>query len=652
MALAVERVVMPDSALQSRLRGAPGSSVLYLPGLDFANWYAGKIKNYSGQFLPPIDVGSAVIDGDTYMDAAQTMIDLTNPANLTGKLDIIKVWAKTNITGLRVGTFYLVSGTTYACRDSVTIGNVTAGSEKIFSVSLNVVEGDYLGCYFDTGELEANNTGGLGARYIAGEYIDAGDSADFASQEIDYKLSLYAINIVAEPNNGTITGATGVRLPSGVWALGFNLSDFGITQYVDHGGSASLVENIGPFTLSMWFYLLVFRDQDLVSTQYGKTDWTKPFDAFVAGGSDGRTTLWLGNNNESGGDIQLVERQVITQLGVPHSYIAKIDSSGNMMIWMDGVAGTPVDPFLGTRQTGTKLCLGNSGEVGGTRGLVGYLALVALSNSALSDAECASYHNKFKHLFNIAPLYPNMLILPSKLRLLLHGYPGSGATIYDQSPASQYDSSNGNNGAITGATWVHIKGGVYALAFAGGTDICNCGAGDSLANIWTQANGGSIEFWVKPTNNTTAGRIIDKQDAAGGRAGWYARLQNNASGSWKLGFLIESGTTDSGLWVTQNTVCPTNSWTHVMITYNHVDHTSTPVLCINGVAQVLVLDDPLVSDAYADDDAVELAIGNRASNTNVGLGGQVAEIKLYKNQTLSEAEALADYNNDVAFGIG
>lgn len=149
-----------------------------------------------------IDVGSAATDRDTYANDSQTLIDLANAANTTGIITSIEVWALSNITGLRVGTFYLVSGTTYKCRDSVTIGSVTAGSKQTITVdssnnplALQVQVGDFIGCYFTGGTLESGSTGGSGLRYVTGEYMDVGDSVAF-SLSAGYSMSLYGIGVI------------------------------------------------------------------------------------------------------------------------------------------------------------------------------------------------------------------------------------------------------------------------------------------------------------------------------------------------------------------------------------------------------------------------------------------------------------------------
>jgi len=142
-----------------------------------------------------IDIGSEAINRAASYPATYTMIDLANPANNDGIITSIEVWAAVNITGLRVGTFYLVSGTTFKCRDSVIIGNVTAGSKQTFSsLSIAVEIGDLIGCYFTAGSIEASASGYSGVMFVAGEYIDPGDSAVYALAADD-AFSLYGIGI-------------------------------------------------------------------------------------------------------------------------------------------------------------------------------------------------------------------------------------------------------------------------------------------------------------------------------------------------------------------------------------------------------------------------------------------------------------------------
>ncbi len=144
-----------------------------------------------------IDMGVAAVDKDDTASATNTRVMATNPANYTGSITSIDVWAATNITGLRVGTFYS-NGNNLKCRDSAALSNVTAGSKTTIttnsagsSLYISVVAGDYLGCYYATGTLEAT-TSGTGVTYlVSGEYIDAGDETAYTTAAAT-SLSLYA----------------------------------------------------------------------------------------------------------------------------------------------------------------------------------------------------------------------------------------------------------------------------------------------------------------------------------------------------------------------------------------------------------------------------------------------------------------------------
>jgi hypothetical protein len=147
---------------------------------------------------PPIDVGPGATDrASTISGANYTDIDLGNPANGTGSLDTVEIWANTALSNCKVGTFYLVSGTTYKCRDSATLGTVTAGSKQTFTgLALEVQTGDYLGNHYTAGTLERDTEGGSGIMYYAGEAIDPGDEADYTLVDGD-AISIYASGLAS-----------------------------------------------------------------------------------------------------------------------------------------------------------------------------------------------------------------------------------------------------------------------------------------------------------------------------------------------------------------------------------------------------------------------------------------------------------------------
>lgn len=163
----------------------------------------------------PLDVGNEAIDRSSLWAYNNTTIDLANPANASGTIETIEVWAYENISDLKVGTFYLVSGTTYKCRASISIGAVTAGSKQTFSgLSLSIASGDYIGCYFSTsGSLERSTSGFEGIMRYAGEAIDADDQAEYTLFAGD-AISLYGYSGPSSSPSASISASPSLS-PSG-----------------------------------------------------------------------------------------------------------------------------------------------------------------------------------------------------------------------------------------------------------------------------------------------------------------------------------------------------------------------------------------------------------------------------------------------------
>jgi hypothetical protein len=129
-----------------------------------------------------IDVGFIPLDNQaSSLSHHNTVLLKNNPSNDTGTINTIKIWAATNIDGLIVGTFYNTAGDDYKCRDSESIGAVTAGSEQSFSVTLNITTGDLIGFYFTSGTIERKGSGTSGEWFYSGEAIDVNDVVTYTS---------------------------------------------------------------------------------------------------------------------------------------------------------------------------------------------------------------------------------------------------------------------------------------------------------------------------------------------------------------------------------------------------------------------------------------------------------------------------------------
>lgn len=148
-----------------------------------------------------IDIGADPIDRLSGLSGGATYIDKNNPANASGTLHSVKIWAEgdDDMSSLIVGTFYTTNGDTLKCRDSEAIGDVEAGAERTFTgLSIIVEEGDYIGLYCVRGTIEADISGFAGLWIVAGEYIDPNDETDYFFLA-GYAMSLYGYGEGAPP---------------------------------------------------------------------------------------------------------------------------------------------------------------------------------------------------------------------------------------------------------------------------------------------------------------------------------------------------------------------------------------------------------------------------------------------------------------------
>ena len=131
--------------------------------------------------MADIILGSDPISRPSASPAGYTYIYLASPATVDGWITAFHVYFHTAPSLFKVGLFYPVSGSTWRCRNSVTVEGVLSGStQTIDGLVLEVRAGDYIGFWHQSGTLARTDSGGPGARYISGEYADPGDEASYS----------------------------------------------------------------------------------------------------------------------------------------------------------------------------------------------------------------------------------------------------------------------------------------------------------------------------------------------------------------------------------------------------------------------------------------------------------------------------------------
>jgi len=138
-----------------------------------------------------IDIGSAAINRNSSVTYGYTLINKDNPANESGKITSVDIWANVSLTSCQIATFFVVSGDNLSTRDTYYIGTVQLGFKRTFTVDLDVQAGDYIGIYYPSGEIESNDTGYSGVWFSSGDLIPCTNHG-FSTQSGD-TMSLYGI---------------------------------------------------------------------------------------------------------------------------------------------------------------------------------------------------------------------------------------------------------------------------------------------------------------------------------------------------------------------------------------------------------------------------------------------------------------------------
>jgi len=133
-----------------------------------------------------IDVGNSAINRSGERASGITWVDKNNPANDTGIITSVEIYAETAMTLCEVAIF-TASGNVLTTRSNVAIGNVALGYNQ-FDVELDVTAGDYIGFYFSTGEGSRAYTGD-GNWWYGGDNIPC--TSVFFNSEGNTTISLY-----------------------------------------------------------------------------------------------------------------------------------------------------------------------------------------------------------------------------------------------------------------------------------------------------------------------------------------------------------------------------------------------------------------------------------------------------------------------------
>lgn len=145
-------------------------------------------------------MGSVAIDRLDEFGYDFTIVGKDGPSEETGRITTIEIWSKANMTSVKVAIFYQIEGNYLSTRSWCYIGAIAKGSKQTFTedfygnpISLDVLEGDYLGMYYDGGAMEVTASGFSGMWYKLEDKIPCVNTSFFWAN--NYAISLRGIGV-------------------------------------------------------------------------------------------------------------------------------------------------------------------------------------------------------------------------------------------------------------------------------------------------------------------------------------------------------------------------------------------------------------------------------------------------------------------------
>ena len=175
-----------DSTLQASAQHAANAYTAHTVSSWYVNDYCNNKILYSGitastKFYPieglygtdmATFIGEEPINRSGSFQSGYTIINKGVPAQASGIVERIAIWAAYSMTNVEVATFYEVSPGRYSTRDTQSIrGTIFAGSMREYDVNLDVRVGDLIGIYFKSGSIERSTSGYSGTWSTRGDYI-------------------------------------------------------------------------------------------------------------------------------------------------------------------------------------------------------------------------------------------------------------------------------------------------------------------------------------------------------------------------------------------------------------------------------------------------------------------------------------------------
>jgi hypothetical protein len=140
----------------------------------------------------PLEMGNEAVDRIDNSGGEITLVDKYRPANKDGTITKIEIYCRSGILDAKVAGFFVVEGNFLSTRNYITLEDIPEGFSS-HDVELVVKEGDYIGIYTGSRDIDVDNTG-VGRWAAGGDQIPCTNKEFFYSE--DGAVSVHGYGIV------------------------------------------------------------------------------------------------------------------------------------------------------------------------------------------------------------------------------------------------------------------------------------------------------------------------------------------------------------------------------------------------------------------------------------------------------------------------
>tara|TARA_R100001530_G_scaffold114424_3_gene81392 strand:- start:1124 stop:1990 length:867 start_codon:yes stop_codon:yes gene_type:complete len=182
----------------------------------------------------------------------------------------------------------------------------------------------------------------------------------------------------------------------------------------------------------------------------------------------------------------------------------------------------------------------------------------------------------------------------------------------------------------------------YSLEFDGSEYVTFGTGGNYLYVGWfNYSDSYTVSAWVNVTSLSAERMIIareEKTEFGSNNKGWHLSVTTDGN----VDFFLGANSTTNKWKIRSSATLSVDTWYHILATHTYSDSTHSGTININGVeGHSTVLDALATSNPLQN---IALQIGVR-EDTDLEFVGKIDEIAIWKDHALSEADALALYNN-------